>query len=130
MKILLDTHVAIWALTDPKRLSGEAIALIGDEENEVFVSTVSLWEIAIKFPLGKSVGAPPFSAEVALRSFLEAGYRLLAITPRHAVAVETLPPIHGDPFDRLLVAQAMSEPFRLLTADAILSRYSDSVIRV
>ena len=130
MKILLDTQVAIWALTDTKRLSAQAIALIGDETNDVFVSAVSVWEIAIKFALQKRTGAPPFSGAVALDAFLAAGYRMLNVTPQHAAAVETLPNLHADPFDRMLIAQAMREPFRLLTADAALARYSDLVIEV
>ena len=130
MKILLDTQVAIWALTDTKRLSAKAIALIGDETNDVFVSAASVWEIAIKFALRKRAGAPPFSGAVALEAFLAAGYRMLNVTPRHAAAVETLPNLHADPFDRLLIAQALDEPLRLLTADAALARYSDTVIEV
>ena len=130
MKILLDTQVAIWALTDTKRLSAQAIALIGDETNDVFVSAVSVWEIAIKFTLQKRTGAPPFSGAVALDAFLAAGYRMLNVTPQHAAAVETLPNFHADPFDRMLIAQALHEPLRLLTADAALARYSDMVIEV
>jgi PIN domain nuclease of toxin-antitoxin system len=130
MKILLDTQVAIWALTDTKRLSAQAIALIGDETNDVFVSAVSVWEIAIKFALRKRTGVPPFSGAVALDAFHAAGYRMLNVTPQHAAAVETLPNLHADPFDRMLVAQALHEPLRLLTADAALARYSDMVIEV
>jgi PIN domain nuclease of toxin-antitoxin system len=130
LKILLDTQVAIWALTDTKRLSAAAIALIADETNDIFVSAVSVWEIAIKFALGKRIGAPLFSGAVALEAFLAAGYRMLNVTPQHAAAVETLPPLHADPFDRMLIAQALHEPLRLLTADAALVRYSDMVIEV
>lgn len=128
MKLLLDTQVAIWALTDTKRLSARAVALIGDETNDVFVSAVSVWEIAIKFALGKRIGAPPFSGAVALEAFLAAGYRMLDITPQHAAAVEALPNLHADPFDRMLIAQALREPLRLLTADAALARYGDIAI--
>jgi PIN domain nuclease of toxin-antitoxin system len=130
VRILLDTQVAIWALTDTKRLGAQAIALIGDETNDVFVSAVSVWEIAIKFALRKRMGAPPFSGAVALEAFLAAGYRMLNITPQHAAAVEKLPNLHADPFDRMLIAQALHEPLRLLTADAALARYSDTVIEV
>jgi PIN domain nuclease of toxin-antitoxin system len=128
VKLLLDTQVAIWALTDTKRLSARAVALIGDETNDVFVSAVSVWEIAIKFALGKRIGAPPFSGAVALEAFLAAGYRMLDITPQHAAAVEALPNLHADPFDRMLIAQALREPLRLLTADAALARYGDIAI--
>ena len=130
MKILLDTQVAIWALTDTKRLGAQAIALIGDETNDVFVSAVSVWEIAIKFALRKRIGAPPFSGAVALEAFVAAGYRMLNVTSKHAAAVEVLPLLHADPFDRMLIAQALNEPLRLLTADAALCRYSDTVIEV
>ena len=130
MKILLDTQMAIWALTDTKRLSGRARSLIADESNEVFVSAVSVWEIAIKFALAKRTGAPPFSGAVALDAFLAAGYRMLNVTPRHAAGVDGLPPLHTDPFDRMLIAQARHEPLRLLTADAALARYGAFVIVV
>ena len=128
MRILLDTQIAIWALTDTKRLSGRARALIADKANDVFVSAVSVWEIAIKFALGKRAGAPPFSGAVALDAFIAAGYRMLNVTPQHAAGVESLPPLHADPFDRLLVAQALLEPLRLLTADAVLAGYGAMVI--
>ena len=130
MRILLDTQVAIWALIDTKRLSAPAVALIGEETNDVFVSAVSVWEIAIKFALRKRTGGPPFSGAVALEAFVAAGYRMLNVTPQHAAAVEALPPLHGDPFDRMLIAQALHEPLRLLTADTTLARYGDMVIEV
>ncbi len=102
-----------------------------DLENDIFVSAVSLWEIAIKHALArKGMGQMPISGAQALSAFRAAGYDLLPVTPDHAVAVESLPPIHGDPFDRLLVAQAISEPLRLITHDARLAKYSDSVIHV
>jgi PIN domain nuclease of toxin-antitoxin system len=94
----------------------------------VWVSSASLWEIAIKHALGK--GDMPISGEQALAWFRESGYRLLAIEPEHAVAVEGLPLLHADPFDRLLVAQAMTEPMRLLTHDPQVAAYSDSIVRV
>jgi PIN domain nuclease of toxin-antitoxin system len=130
LNLLLDTQVAIWALTDTKRMSERAKALIADEANDIFVSAVSVWEIAIKFALSKRAGAPPFSGAVALEAFLAAGFRMLDITPRHAAAVETLLSLHADPFDRMLLAQALHEPLRLLTADAALARYGDWVIEV
>jgi PIN domain nuclease of toxin-antitoxin system len=128
VRILLDTQIAIWALTDTKRLSGRARGLIADEANDVFVSAVSVWEIAIKFVLGKRSGAPPFSGAVALDAFTAAGYRMLNVTAHHAAGVESLPRLHADPFDRLLVAQALFEPLRLLTADAALAGYGAMVI--
>lgn len=126
MRLLLDTHVALWALTDDARLGAQARARIADPENTVFVSAASIWEIAIKHSLGR--GAIPFSAEDALRYFSEAGYRYLDIRPAHAAVVGTLPLLHADPFDRMLVAQSLTEPMRLLTADRLLVQYSDTVL--
>jgi PIN domain nuclease of toxin-antitoxin system len=128
MNLLLDTHIAIWAMTDRARISHKALELIQAPGTHVFVSTASIWEIAIKSALGKRAGAPPFSGKQALQHFAEAGFEMLDITPAHAAAVEDLPPIHADPFDRLLVAQALTEPMRLVTADRIVARYSDIVI--
>ena len=127
MRLLLDTHVAIWAMTDRPRIRPHGLAMIADAANTVFVSAASIWEIAIKHALGKRRGAPPFSAAEADRHFRDAGFVLLDITPAHAAAVEKLPLLHGDPFDRMLVAQALTEPMRLLTADARVAKYSDLV---
>lgn len=128
MRLLLDTHIAFWALADDRRLSVHARAAIADPANEVYVSAASIWEIAIKYALGR--GAIPFSATAALGYFRQAGYLLLDVKPEHAVAVESLPPHHGDPFDRLLIAQALAEPLRLLTHDHALGAYSDTVMLV
>jgi PIN domain nuclease of toxin-antitoxin system len=128
LRLLLDTHVALWAITDSPRLSDAARALLIDPANEVWVSAVSVWEIAIKHGLGR--GDMPVSGEQALGYFRQAGYRLLAISPDHAAAVGGLPPLHADPFDRLLVAQALTEPFRLLTADDTVVRYGATIVRV
>lgn len=128
MRLLLDTHVALWAIVDSPRLSAAARSLIVDPANEIWVSAASVWEITIKHGLGR--GAMPVSGDDALRHFREAGYRFVAITPEHAAAVTALPPLYADPFDRLLVAQAMIEPFRLLTADAMLARYGGPVVAV
>lgn len=128
MNLLLDTHIALWALTDSPKLSSAARELILAPRSRVWVSAVSVWEIAIKHSLGR--GDMPISGEEALRYFQRAGYQLLSIDPEHAVAVEKLPPVHQDPFDRLLVAQALAEPMRLLTHDAMVARYSDTIILV
>lgn len=128
MRLLLDTHVALWAITDDSRLPQAARALIGDARNEVAVSAASIWEIAIKHGLGR--GDMPVSGRNALAYFRQAGYRMLDITAEHAAAIESLPPIHSDPFDRILVAQALIEPLRLLTRDALLATYSDAIMRV
>ena len=131
MRLLLDTHIALWAVVDDARLSSKAADLIADPANEVFISTASLWEIAIKHALAR--GGPndmPISAQEALGYFHAAGYALLDIGPVDIVAVEGLPSLHADPFDRILVAQALSVPLRLLTHDARVRRYSDTVIMV
>ncbi len=128
MRLLLDTHVAIWALTDDPQLSGIARDLLVNADNQVFVSAVTVWEIAIKHALQRF--GVPFSGEDALRYFTDAGYDWLDITPAHAAATETLPPLHADPFDRLLVAQAVTEPLRLLTHDSTLAAYSDTIMLV
>jgi PIN domain nuclease of toxin-antitoxin system len=126
--LLLDTHVALWALTDDPRLSRRARALIEDPANDVLVSAASVWEIAIKHALGR--GDMPISGDQALDWFRQAVYALLPIAPDHAAAVEHLPDHHRDPFDRLLVAQAIAEPLRLLTRDPLVLRYGDMAIAV
>jgi PIN domain nuclease of toxin-antitoxin system len=128
VRILLDTHVALWAIVDDARLAPTARELIASPANTVMVSAVNVWEIAIKRALGR--GDMPASAQDALGFFRAAGFELLPVAAEHAAAVETLPPIHADPFDRLLVAQAMAEPLRLLTHDTTVARYSDSIILV
>lgn len=127
MKILLDTHVALWAIADSPKLTPQARKLILTAA-EVYVSAASVWEISIKHGLGR--GNMPLSGAEAAAYFEEAGYFLLPITAEHAAFIEQLPPIHADPFDRLLVAQALTEPMRLLTHDAQIARYSDTVIWV
>ena len=128
MKLLLDTHIALWAISDDRRLSKRARDLISNPSADLFVSVVSLWEIAIKHALGRSgPTAMTISAAEAREAFLESGYELLDMTSEHVLAVEGLAPIHSDPFDRLLVAQALSEPMRLLTHDAALAGYSELV---
>lgn len=128
MNLLLDTHVALWAITDDARLSSRARQLILAPRATVWVSAVSVWEIAIKHGLGR--GEMPVSGEDALRYFQQSGYRLLAVEPEHAAAVEGLPAHHQDPFDRLLVAQALIEPMRLMTHDGMVARYSDTIVEV
>jgi PIN domain nuclease of toxin-antitoxin system len=128
MNLLLDTQIALWALTDSERLGASARALIEDPANAIFVSTASVWEIAIKHALGR--GDMPVSGTRAAELFAESGYRELAITWRHARAVDTLPSIHGDPFDRILIAQALTEPMRLLSRDATVATYGEMVLAV
>lgn len=126
MKLLLDTHVALWAITDHPGLSEKARELILAPENTIWVSAVTVWEISIKYSLGR--GDMPVSGKAALEFFRQARYRLLAVEPEHAAAVEGLPGHHQDPFDRLLVAQALAESMCLVTHDGLVARYSDSIL--
>jgi len=121
MKLLLDTHVLLCAAGQPRRLSKAARALIDSDDNELFFSAASLWEIVIKHSLGRD----DFKADARLprRGLLDNGYSELPIASEHAVALESLPPIHRDPFDRILVAQAQVEGITLLTADPKVAQY-------
>ena len=121
MKLLLDTHLLLWAAGQPERLPVAALELIEDASNELCFSPVSLWEIAIKRGLGRA----DFRADPRLiwRGLLDAGYHELPITSAHAMAVDGLPALHKDPFDRMLVAQALVEGIVLLTADPVVASY-------
>ena len=128
MNLLLDTHIALWAITDDRKLSSKARDLILAPRATVWISACSLWEISIKHGLGR--GDMPVSAQAALDYFRQAGYRFLPIELDHVLAIEALPPHHQDPFDRLLVAQALVEPMRLVTHDATVARYGDTILLV
>lgn len=128
MNLLLDTHVALWAITDSPKLSQKARDLIASPKTTVWVSAANVWEIAIKHSLGR--GDMPVSSQDATRYFQESGYRFLAVEAEHAVAVEELPAHHQDPFDRILVAQALIEPMRLMTHDPLVALYSDTIIKI
>ena len=121
MKLLLDTHLLLWAAGEPRRLSKAARALIDDPDNELLFSAASLWEVAIKRGLGRK----DFKVDTRLlrRGLLDNGYRELPILSDHVVATESLPLIHRDPFDRILVAQATVEGITLLTIDSLVSQY-------
>lgn len=125
MRLLLDTHVLLWLMEDNARLSREARALIA-EAAEVYVSSAGLWEIAIKAGLGKIKE----DAQVIAAMLDSAGLKELNVTHKHAIATGRLPRLHKDPFDRLLVAQAISELMRFLTADELPTRYSELVVTV
>ncbi len=128
MKLLLDTHLLLWAADSIERVPKGARALMADPENELLFSAASLWEIAIKGGLNR----PDFQVDARLlrRGLLDNGYRELPILSEHAIAIDTLPPIHKDPFDRLLIAQAMVEGIPLLTDDATVAQYQGPVKRV
>jgi PIN domain nuclease of toxin-antitoxin system len=128
LNLLLDTHVALWAITDSPKLPRKARELIESPKSSIWISAATVWEIAIKHSLGR--GDMPVSSQDALRYFLESGYRFLPVEPEHAAAVEDLPDHHADPFDRILVAQAITEPMRLITHDPVVARYSDTIIEV
>ena len=125
MRLLLDTHVYLWYLADSRRLSRKARAEIASAD-EVFVSAASIWEAAVKAGLGKLDA----SAEDLVAGIGGSGFVELPISARHAARVVALPEHHRDPFDRLLVAQAIHEPLHLLTADDTLKRYSELVVMV
>ena len=128
MKLLLDTHLLLWAAGEPDRLSANARTLIDAPENELFFSAASLWEIVIKRGLGR--GDFQVDARLLRRGLLDNGYSELPIGSEHAVAVDSLPSIHKDPFDRMLVAQAMVEGITLLTTDAFVAQYPGPVRKV
>jgi PIN domain nuclease of toxin-antitoxin system len=121
MKLLLDTHLLLWAAGAPQRLSKRARKLIDNQDNELLFSAASLWEVAIKSGLGRE----DFKVDTRLlrRGLLDNGYRELPIISDHVVATEGLPFIHKDPFDRILVAQATVEGITLLTIDSLVLQY-------
>jgi len=131
LRLIIDTHVALWAVTDVSLLGPNAEALLLDEGNEVCVSVASIWEVAIKHALMRD-GRPrmPVSPARFVELIEAAGFEIVPITAEHAVAVGALPSHHSDPFDRMIAAQATVTPMRLVTRDANLRRYLDNVIAV
>ncbi len=129
MRLLLDTHVALWAVTTYERLPDTVQDMITARDNEIVVSAVSIWEISIKHALARRgrIGLP-VSGEEALGLFQQSGYQLLPIAPSHAAAIDQLPDHHADPFDRMLVAQALVEPLRLVSHDPMIAKYSETFI--
>jgi PIN domain nuclease of toxin-antitoxin system len=128
LKLLLDTQLLLWAAGQPDRLSPKARKLLNDQKNELLFSAASLWEIAIKSTLGRE----DFRADPRLlrRGLLDNGYTELPVTSQHAVNIDALPPLHKDPFDRLLLAQALIEGITFLTADQQLAKYPGPVRKV
>ena len=125
MNLLPDTHLLLWAAEGIERLPSAARALMADPENDLYFSVASLWEIAIK----RNLNRPDFQVDprALRRGLIDNGYLELPILSEHAVFVDLLPPVHKDPFDRLLVAQATVEGMTLLTNDAVVARYSGPV---
>lgn len=129
MRLLLDTHVAIWAAKTPERIRKDVLGDIEDARNDAVVSVAAIWEIAIKRQLDRN-DPPPFSAAEAIEVFRRLDFKLLDVSAAHAARVETLPLHHGDLFDRLMVAQVLCEPMRLITHDRRLAAYTDLVTYV
>ena len=128
MNLLLDTHILLWAASEPQHLSIEARALLLDPANQLVFSSASLWEVSIKNGLERS----NFNVDPRRlwRLLLVNGYRELSVTSEHTVAVNNLPPLHKDPFDRILVAQARVEGLTLLTVDKMVEKYGEGVKKV
>ena len=128
MKYLFDTHVAIWTLFDDHRLSQSAREIVSNPGNEFLFSVCNIWEIAIK----RGLNAPGFQHNPReIRQYLlRNGCEELTIQSRHVVEVDSLPPIHKDPFDRILIAQAMVEGITLLTADSVIAQYPGPILKV
>ena len=126
MNILLDTHILLWAAAG--RLPKKAECLVTDGENILFFSSVSIWEIAMKSELGRN----DFSIDIHIlyRELIEHQYRELSVMARHAIMAQSLPNIHKDPFDRLLLAQATVEGYYLLTSDYIMKKYPGPIIYI
>lgn len=125
MQVLLDTHICLWSLTDDPKLSQKARQLISNA-SLVLISAASLWEIAIKHSLGKLPVGPDVVKDYLERS----GASFLPVLPEHCLALATLPPLHSDPFDRMLIAQAITEPLHFITSDEMLKGYPGSIYLV
>ena len=125
MRYLLDTHLLLWAASAPDRLSGAARAILTDEQAQLWFSVASIWEVAIKASLGRS----DFDVDPRLfrRGLLESDFAELTITGPHVTAVADLPPLHKDPFDRMLLAQAQTEGLILVTGDSVLAQYPGNI---
>ena len=128
MKLLLDTHILLWAATEPKRLPIDVRLSIADPNVEPLFSSASIWEIVIKRGLGRDDFQ--IDPNVFRRRMLDNGYAELPIKSEHALAVGRLPPIHKDPFDRILIAQATAEGVTLLTADPVIAQYPGPIVKV
>lgn len=128
MRLLLDTHIILWLAGEPDKLSVEARALLLDVSNKLYFSAASIWEIVIKRGLGRDdfkVDPQRLRKQLVIN-----GYEEIAISSDHALAVELLPMLHKDPFDRILIAQARAEGMLLLTADNQISLYGDGIVTV
>ena len=128
MKLLLDTHIILWVAGQPEKLSESARTLLTSSKNMLFFSAASIWEIVIKLSLGKKdFKVDPYRLRKML---IVHGYNELPVTAEHALKVNSLPLLHKDPFDRLLLAQARAEGMLLLTVDTSVSQYQESVLAI
>lgn len=129
MRLLLDTHIALWSVTEDSKLPRRAVDLLLDPDNEIWVSVVVIWELAIKYPLRRrdSLSAVVSGGD-ATALFRQAGFGILPVLLDHTLAIDHLPPHHRDPFDRMLVAQAQVEPMHLLTIDEKLADYDANIL--
>lgn len=127
MTLLVDTHLLLWAAGEPQRLSRKARRLLDDPDSQLWFSAVSLWEVAIKHGLGRE----DFRVDPRRlrRGLIDNGWRELTISSEHAVATLDLPPLHKDPFDRMLVAQAQVEGLALVTSDDLVARYAGNILK-
>jgi len=128
LKILLDTHLLLWAAGMPDRLPAAALEVIENSENQLVYSSASLWEVTLKSGLGRTDFQ--VDSRILRRGLLDNGYLELAVTGEHAVAVGGLPSLHADPFDRILVAQSMVEGILLLTSDSMVAQYPGPIKKV
>jgi PIN domain nuclease of toxin-antitoxin system len=128
MRFLLDTHFVVWIPINDRRISRQARAIVSDPANQFFFSVSSIWEIAIK----KGLGRPDFPNDPRemRKQLIDNGYAELSIESRHVVLVDSMAPIHKDPFDRILIAQALVEGITLLTADPVIAKYPGPIRKV
>jgi PIN domain nuclease of toxin-antitoxin system len=126
--LLIDTHLLLWAAGEPRKLSRKARQLLEDPDSQLWFSAASLWEVAIK----QSLGRQDFRVEPRRlrRGLIDNGWRELAISSEHSVATLDLPPLHKDPFDRMLLAQARVEGLTLVTSDEFVARYAGNILKV
>jgi PIN domain nuclease of toxin-antitoxin system len=128
MKLLLDTHVLLWAIEAPKRLDKKTATLLNSEANPKWFSVVSLWEIGVKRGLRRQDFL--FDARLLRKQLLARGFSELGLTAEHTLAINQLPPLHRDPFDRMLLCQALVEGLTLVTGDELVVQYPMSILRV
>ncbi|WP_259753276.1 type II toxin-antitoxin system VapC family toxin [Pseudomonas sp. GCEP-101] len=128
MRLLLDTHILLWVLTDDPRLTSEIRSLILSDDTDLFFSAASIWEISIKSALKRADF--PYDPSIVRKALLDNGYAELPITGEHSVFVGSLPALHADPFDRMLIAQAHVEGMLLLTHDSKIERYPGPIRRI